>query len=756
MQKFKLPANTKSLYLGFVTKSLTQLGSTIILNIEKLVLTTTICLLTILLTGCYAGNANNNPAANTAAANTKLASTLKALPIRTINAIYSYNDLILAGGSNYDYSSGIVYSTVNFAVWTPAVNNFPQPIQSFTSTNLEAPYTNIIAAVGLKGTISSSTDGVHWKQNKFPFECNSGSCNLFGIVHYKQKYIVVGDFGMIAASTDLVHWNKIKSPGGDQAGLKAITVNNKDQLIAVGMNGLVITSNDGEHWKKLPISTNVTLTGAALDDFGEFAAVGANSVIVSNINTPNYTYTFYEPKGRKLNDIAFHKNTFVAVGEAGTIFTSNDALNHWSNESSGINSDLYSITYSKYHNSFLAAGNGGDIAVSYDGFSWQNSENIKQITGFSINNSPGLINGESITVNLPFGTDITKLVPIFTFDGLAVTVNGNVQQSGKTLQNFTSQVKYTVHAADNTTRSYLVTVVKPYKYAYIASKVNNTVTRCAIKEPVKDSFMNFSDCEDIKSELFDGPSAVTTIGNHSVLITNYNSNKLLKCTIDLSSCALAAELPLGNYPFHYPVSINVFENRVYITAIVSDWFNSSRIVYCDLKNNEISTPCSYYDFSDERGPERFTDLTFSSSPYRTYAVYNNLNLIQECPGVLNCISNIYHYNLINVDSPWSLKLHPFGKYAYITSTNKNQVIKCDVNDAGNLVNCADSGVKGLDGPTGLTIEFPNNPGGIYAYISNTNGNTLTACYIDFPNADLVDCVNHSFIAPDNTAIASNN
>src|SRR6185437_9948245 len=82
----------------------------------------------------------------------------------------------------------------------------------------------------------------------------------------------------------------------------------------------------------------------------------------------------------------------------------------------------------------------------------------KTITAYSLAGTSGIINGFSITVSLPFGTDVTALVATFSTTGKSVAVNGVTQFSGTTTNNFTNPVTYIVTAAHNSTASYTVTV----------------------------------------------------------------------------------------------------------------------------------------------------------------------------------------------------------------------------------------------------------------------------------------------------------
>ena len=84
----------------------------------------------------------------------------------------------------------------------------------------------------------------------------------------------------------------------------------------------------------------------------------------------------------------------------------------------------------------------------------------KAITSFGFKSpaATGVISGTSISVSLPFGTGVTGLVATFTTTGSSVTVEGNLQISGTTANDFSKSVSYLVTAADGSTRTYSVTV----------------------------------------------------------------------------------------------------------------------------------------------------------------------------------------------------------------------------------------------------------------------------------------------------------
>lgn len=79
--------------------------------------------------------------------------------------------------------------------------------------------------------------------------------------------------------------------------------------------------------------------------------------------------------------------------------------------------------------------------------------NEKDIIDFSINGVKGKIKDNSITVLLPYGTDVTALKASITIsDKATISPNSN------TSQDFTNPIEYTVIAENKTTKTYTVTV----------------------------------------------------------------------------------------------------------------------------------------------------------------------------------------------------------------------------------------------------------------------------------------------------------
>lgn len=120
----------------------------------------------------------------------------------------------------------------------------------------------------------------------------------------------------------------------------------------------------------------------------------------------------------------------------------------------------------------------------------------KELIQFSLDGTMGAINqvDGTIEVVLPSGTDRTALTASFISTGESVTVNDVLQTNEVTQNNFTNPVTYIVHAADGTTKDYIVTAtLQPIitqatgitfsgESAFLTSNESSTITQCSVDE----------------------------------------------------------------------------------------------------------------------------------------------------------------------------------------------------------------------------------------------------------------------------------
>jgi len=120
-------------------------------------------------------------------------------------------------------------------------------------------------------------------------------------------------------------------------------------------------------------------------------------------------------------------------------------------------------TASILYSGTITNGGGGITGTSDVTVTGSTKSPAKDITSFSFASpaATGTINGTNITLNVPFATDLTALVPT-----IVVSDNATVSPLTGVAQNFTSPVNYTVTAEDLTTKVYTVSVKKIFDIPY--------------------------------------------------------------------------------------------------------------------------------------------------------------------------------------------------------------------------------------------------------------------------------------------------
>ncbi|MBF0342726.1 MAG: hypothetical protein HQL06_00700 [Nitrospirae bacterium] len=250
----------------------------------------------------------------------------------------------------------------------------------------------IYIAVGEKGVILRSTDGVTWAQ------VNTGTTEmLLKAVFGNGLFVVVGYNGSVLTSSDGLTWiNPIYFTDtshllmdvayGDNifiaSGSYHYATNKTQRYFVIG------TKNANGNWTwqaQYPVETmsNVFATGITYGN-DQFVSTGFtfDSSLGSN---PSYNIVSIIPKGKDTYSmktyyvggatqllktwawVAYGKGIYVATGFGGTIMTSYDGIT-WTQRGSATTNDLYSIDYG--NGAFVAVGTGGKVVYSIDGIAW--------------------------------------------------------------------------------------------------------------------------------------------------------------------------------------------------------------------------------------------------------------------------------------------------------------------------------------------------------------------------------------------------
>ena len=185
--------------------------------------------------------------------------------------------------------------------------------------------------------------------------------------------VAVGDSGVILASPNGTAdaWTDVAAADVAQQ-LAGVTWENVNaQFLIVGA-GSVVLSGDGNTWNQQDLSN---LPGAVnLQDVkwlgDRYIAVGNNgSILTSNIDGSTWAP---QDAGANVENIAFNAvaasdNIIVVVGSNGTVLTSADAI-AWAVQPTRTNNDLNDITWDGTQ--FIVVGSNDTILTSPDGMVW--------------------------------------------------------------------------------------------------------------------------------------------------------------------------------------------------------------------------------------------------------------------------------------------------------------------------------------------------------------------------------------------------
>lgn len=177
---------------------------------------------------------------------------------------------------------------------------------------------NTYFAVGEKGSLLSSKNGVKWQLQK-PLTTQ----NLNGVALGKGIFISAGDKGAIFRSTDGANWKSVAT-GIAKDIRKVAFLGNRFWI--VGTNGLIAYSTDGVRWTISKSNTTVAL-----------------------------------------NDLIYAQNRYVAVGQSGTVLTSIEGTK-WIKQATGTSNEFKSIAYG--NGVYLTGGSSYNLFKSSDGIKW--------------------------------------------------------------------------------------------------------------------------------------------------------------------------------------------------------------------------------------------------------------------------------------------------------------------------------------------------------------------------------------------------
>ncbi|MBI3306068.1 Ig-like domain-containing protein [Candidatus Nomurabacteria bacterium] len=181
----------------------------------------------------------------------------------------------------------------------------------------------------------------------------------------------------------------------------------------------------------------------------------------------------------------------------------------------------------------------------------------KDITSFkfmSLNpHVSGTISGTNVTLTVPFGTNVTALVPT-----IEISAEATVNPASGASQNFSSPVQYTVTAEDNSTKTYTVTV-------NVSAQNTPTLESIAITTPATKLSYTVGESLDISGLVVtgtysDGSTQVESISTSN--ITGFNSSQ--------AAANQVLTITVGSRTTTYTVNINAAASASAESATLSN------------------------------------------------------------------------------------------------------------------------------------------------------------------------------------------
>ncbi|WP_209874661.1 Ig-like domain-containing protein [Paenibacillus silagei] len=199
-----------------------------------------------------------------------------------------------------------------------------------------------------------------------PALLTSSTGNLNDVTYGNSRLVAVGDAGKIVTSTDGgILWTASFVPDVN-ANLNAVAFGN-NKFVAVGDNGIVLTSVNGTVWEKVTRkptdNSNLNLNGITFGG-GMFVAAGASGIVVTS---PDSSKAAEKVIGSNVNlkGVAFGNSVFMAAGDGGKVFSTTDLGQTWKPETTNATANLNGIVFNSGQNQFIAAGDSGEIIMSY-------------------------------------------------------------------------------------------------------------------------------------------------------------------------------------------------------------------------------------------------------------------------------------------------------------------------------------------------------------------------------------------------------
>lgn len=295
-----------------------------------------------------------------------------AAPVGTYYSVLPRSHYFLAGGRNgilaegYQSGDGFPYA------WTETSPSLRPWLWSVTQVS------GLYVAVGQRGSIMTSDNGADWSLELVPDSVTNST--FLGIGGDTNVLIAVGTGGALIRSVNSV----VQTPEGLTNGstfgvvwepiLPRPTTNQLQGVAAghglylvVGDHGDIASSTDGLTWTLQTTDNTNLLSGVSASDTGFFAC-GQNGTLLSSGPTGDNWQILNVPTQKWLFRVRSHGAQSLAIGEAGTLLTSEDGST-WQLQNSGTAEFLTDAVW--VQNTWYVVGQSGTLLWSTNSTDWK-------------------------------------------------------------------------------------------------------------------------------------------------------------------------------------------------------------------------------------------------------------------------------------------------------------------------------------------------------------------------------------------------
>jgi uncharacterized delta-60 repeat protein len=253
------------------------------------------------------------------------------------------------------FLAALAFATSVFGqeTWQPRVSGVTVPLWSVAYGDGQW------VAVGEQGTILTSADGQTWtpRSSGFPSRWLVGVG--YGTPGGIGLWVAVGEAGLILTSPDGATWTARRTAG---IRINAVAWGN-GTFVAADDAGSTYFSIDGITWNGAFFGARSTFVRGLAYGTPHFVTTGLVGINTTYEGTSSTQRVASAPQ---LQGAAYGRRLFLATGGANT-YTSRDAIN-WTQQPATTAIGVQGATF--FNNQFLAVGNNGAIATTFDGSVW--------------------------------------------------------------------------------------------------------------------------------------------------------------------------------------------------------------------------------------------------------------------------------------------------------------------------------------------------------------------------------------------------